>query len=104
MRFSRGNRVRPRGNVCYPRPPRPPTPRRPEPAAPATVLPGILSHRLLLAATAVAALMLPIAAGAEWITNSIALDPGACGRNLQVGSDRTASTSATPTFMLQGDG
>src|SRR5262249_6758860 len=52
----------------------------------------------------VAALMLPVAAGAEWITNSIALDPGACGRNLQVGSDRTASTSATPTFMLQGDG
>jgi hypothetical protein len=38
------------------------------------------------------------------VTNSVALDPGQCGRNLQVGSNRTASTSATPTFLLQGDG
>jgi hypothetical protein len=70
-----------------------------------TVLPGILRNRVrLLLAPAVAALLLPVAAGAEWITNSTSLDPGTCGRNLQVGSDRTASTSATPTFLLQGDG
>jgi len=69
------------------------------------VLPGILRHRTrLLLAPAAAALLLPVAAGAEWITNSTSLDTGACGRNLQVGSDRTASTSATPTFLLQGDG
>ena len=43
-------------------------------------------------------------AAGEWITNSIALDPGLCGTSLQLGSDRTASRSATPTFMLQGDG
>jgi hypothetical protein len=39
-----------------------------------------------------------------WTTNSIELDPGSCGQMLQVGSDPTASSSATPSFMLSGDG
>lgn len=39
-----------------------------------------------------------------WTTNLIELDPGACGQMLAIGSDATASGSATPTFMLSGDG
>src|ERR1043166_7464279 len=38
------------------------------------------------------------------VTNEIQLDNGTCGRNLQLGNDRTASSSATPTFLLNGDG
>jgi fibronectin type 3 domain-containing protein len=37
-------------------------------------------------------------------TNVAQLDDGTCGRNLQLGSDKTASSSATPTFLLWGDG
>jgi titin len=65
--------------------------------------------RLSAALTAVAslavavALLLP-AAAAAWTTNSVQLDNGTCGRNLQGGSDKTASSSSTPTFYLQGDG
>jgi hypothetical protein len=51
-----------------------------------------------------ATLLLAGGAGAGWVTNSVALDPGTCGRNLQVGSNPTAAGTATPTFMLQGDG
>ena len=39
-----------------------------------------------------------------WTTNLIELDPGACGQMLAIGSDPTASSSATPSFMLSGDG
>jgi hypothetical protein len=53
---------------------------------------------------ACAALLLPAAAGAGWTTNEASLDTGLCGRNLQAGAERTASVSATPTFLLQGDG
>lgn len=38
------------------------------------------------------------------VTNAIQLDDGTCGRNLQIGSDKTASSSASPTFLLYGDG
>jgi hypothetical protein len=55
-------------------------------------------------AAACGALLLPAAAGAEWITNAASLDTGMCGRNLAAGSDRTASLTATPTFFLYGDG
>jgi hypothetical protein len=34
----------------------------------------------------------------------VELDSGQCGARLQVGSDRTASRTATPTFLLMGDG
>jgi hypothetical protein len=37
-------------------------------------------------------------------TNVAQLDDGTCGRNLQIGSDKTASSSATPSFLLWGDG
>jgi len=48
--------------------------------------------------------VLPGATQAAWTTNEASLDPGQCGRNLQSGSDRTASVTAMPTFLLQGDG
>jgi hypothetical protein len=59
---------------------------------------------LLAAAAALLALLLPGAVGAAWTTNVVTLDDGTCGTNLQVGSDRTASSSATPSFFLRGDG
>ena len=36
--------------------------------------------------------------------NTAQLDNGTCGRNLQLGSDRTSSSSATPSFVIAGDG
>ena len=61
-------------------------------------------RRALVAGVAgVLALVVPGAVGA-WTTNETTLDPGTCGRNLQIGSDRTASGTATPSFLLQGDG
>src|SRR6266540_3527182 len=44
--------------------------------------------------------------GSSWgaLTNTAQLDNGLCGRNLQLGSDKTASSSATPSFLLAGDG
>jgi fibronectin type 3 domain-containing protein len=36
--------------------------------------------------------------------NGSQLDYGYCGQNLQLGSDRTASSSATPSFVMTGDG
>ncbi|MFL6034592.1 MAG: fibronectin type III domain-containing protein, partial [Gaiellaceae bacterium] len=36
--------------------------------------------------------------------NTAQLDNGACGRNLQLGSDKTSSSSATPSFLIAGDG
>ena len=42
--------------------------------------------------------------GVAAVTNTAQLDNGTCGRNLQLGSDKTASTSATPSFLIAGDG
>jgi hypothetical protein len=54
---------------------------------------------------AAAALLAVAGAGAAgWTTNLVQLDPGQCGSRLQIGSDRTASRTATPTFLLMGDG
>src|SRR4051812_20887717 len=36
--------------------------------------------------------------------NTAQLDNGLCGRNLQLGSDKTSSSSATPSFIIAGDG
>src|SRR5215211_8736343 len=36
--------------------------------------------------------------------NEAQLDNGYCGTNLQIGSNKTASASATPSFLLAGDG
>jgi hypothetical protein len=62
------------------------------------------SRALVAGCAALVVLLFPGAVGAAWVTNSIALDTGPCGRNLQVGSNTTASAVATPTFLLQGDG
>ena len=43
-------------------------------------------------------------ASAVWTTNLVQLDNGTCGINLQIGSDKTASSSNKPTFWLMGDG
>src|SRR5262249_24795773 len=48
-------------------------------------------------------LLLPGSASA-FVLNQVQLDNGVCGQNLQVGSDPTASASATPSFLLSGDG
>jgi fibronectin type 3 domain-containing protein len=39
-----------------------------------------------------------------WTLNQAQLDNGSCSQNLQTGSDQTASKSATPSFLLTGDG
>ena len=49
-------------------------------------------------------LALPTGNAAELPTNTVSLDEGTCGRNLQGGADKTASTTARPTFFLYGDG
>src|SRR4051794_35141989 len=43
-------------------------------------------------------------ASSAWTTNLVQLDNGTCGQNLQIGSDKTVSSSATPSFWLMGDG
>jgi hypothetical protein len=62
------------------------------------------SASFLAAGAALLALLLPGAVGAAWTTNLVTLDDGICGTNLQIGSDKTASSSATPSFFLRGDG
>jgi fibronectin type 3 domain-containing protein len=48
-------------------------------------------------------LLLPGSASA-WVLNQAQLDTGYCGQNLQMGSDPTVSNTATPSFLLWGDG
>src|SRR6266540_1789969 len=64
------------------------------------------SRLRLLAALAALVLGSLTLAGATsaWTMNLVQLDNGTCGTNLQTGSDKTASLSATPSFWLQGDG
>ena len=72
------------------------------PSAPASrrLRPALLALRLQLGV----ALLFAGSASAAWTTNLVQLDNGTCGRNLQIGSDKTASSSNTPTFWLMGDG
>jgi len=70
---------------------------RPKPVAGGRVL-------LATAAAGVVAAGIPGVVRAVWTTNAVELDPGTCGQMLQLGSDHTASSSATPSFYLQGDG
>jgi fibronectin type 3 domain-containing protein len=42
--------------------------------------------------------------GSAFTLNASQLDYGYCGQNLQLGSDQTASSTATPSFVLTGDG
>src|SRR5262245_56362461 len=62
-------------------------------------------RRPVIAAAAVGlTLVAPGAVEAIWQTNMVQLDPGACGRLLASGPDKTASSSARPAFLLYGDG
>ena len=58
---------------------------------------------LVVGVVAAAMLVFPGASFAR-TTNVVNLDDGTCGQNLQMGSDKTASRSATPSFLLWGDG
>jgi Fibronectin type III domain len=53
---------------------------------------------------AVACAMLVTAGASAWTLNLAQLDNGTCGASLQLGSDKTASSSNTPSFWLMGDG
>ena len=58
---------------------------------------------MALASLAMLAALLPMAASAGTL-NTVVLDDGTCGHNLQLGSDPTSSSSSTPWFLLYGDG
>ena len=61
--------------------------------------------RMLPPILAAAVASLVVVGGSSAATlNTAQLDNGTCGRNLQLGSDKTASTSATPSFLIAGDG
>jgi fibronectin type 3 domain-containing protein len=66
----------------------------------------VLSARLAVLATSglLLAALLPFASVSAGTLNTAVLDNGTCGHNLQLGSDVTASSSATPWFLLYGDG
>jgi predicted phage tail protein len=61
--------------------------------------------RLVIALVSLALLgaLLPSGVAAGTL-NTAVLDNGTCGHNLQLGSNPTASSSATPEFLLYGDG
>jgi hypothetical protein len=59
---------------------------------------------LLGAGPALFAVLFPGSLGAIPKANTAELDPGTCGQMLKVGSDPTASSSPTPSFLLHGDG
>ena len=48
--------------------------------------------------------LLIVGSGGAFTLNQAQLDDGTCGHNLQLGSDKTASSSSTPWFLLFGDG
>src|SRR5262249_41943874 len=52
----------------------------------------------------IAVFLLMPGVGSAFTLNGSQLDYGYCGQNLQLGSDRTASPSATPSFVMTGDG
>src|SRR5262245_54156254 len=59
---------------------------------------------VLFALAFVLGALLPGSASAGWVLNGVQLDNGTCGHNLQIGSDKTMSSSATPWFLLYADG
>ena len=73
------------------------------PSGPRRRLARVRSALLALVCVLAAASLSATATGA-WTTNLAQLDDGTCGRNLQLGSDKSASASNTPTFWLMGDG
>ena len=67
-----------------------------------TFMPRIRSLALL--PLALVLLLLVPGLGSAWTLNGVQLDDGTCGHDLQLGSNVTASSSATPWFLLFGDG
>src|SRR5690348_4502493 len=65
---------------------------------------GLATKLLLSVLTVMAVALLTAGASLARTTNVANLDDGTCGRNLQVGSDKAAAGTATPTFLLWGDG
>ena len=62
--------------------------------------------RVLLVASALGTLfaLMPGAASATWVLNQTQFDDGTCNNNVAIGSDPTTISSATPWFLLYGDG
>jgi fibronectin type 3 domain-containing protein len=58
----------------------------------------------ILTAVVTTALVSAGTGSAVWTVGLVALDNGTCGSNLQLGSNKNASNTATPTFWLQGNG
>ena len=54
--------------------------------------------------TALLAMLITAPSAGADVLNSTQLDNGICGQNLQLGSLITASNTATPSFLLSGDG
>ena len=50
------------------------------------------------------AALVPSGQAAAYVLNAVQLDNGTCGQHLQIGSDKTASSVDTPSFLLNGDG
>ncbi|HKD94095.1 MAG TPA: fibronectin type III domain-containing protein [Gaiellaceae bacterium] len=66
-------------------------------------MPPTLRHWLAPAFAIVLLLLLP-GSGLAATANVVQLDTGACGHDAQLGSNKTASSTATPWFYLTGDG
>ena len=65
----------------------------------------VMRRNRILVLSLVLATSLAFAGSSQARTTNVAqLDDGTCGRNLQIGSDKTASSTATPQFLLWGDG
>src|ERR1044072_6478061 len=62
-----------------------------------------LAH-LVTALFLVGLLAFGVGVGFARTLNGVQLDDGTCGPNLQLGSNKTASSSATPSFLLNADG
>src|SRR5262249_38671403 len=62
-------------------------------------------NRILVLSLVLATVSLAFVGSSQARTTNVAqLDDGTCGRNLQIGSDKTSSSTATPQFLLWGDG
>jgi fibronectin type 3 domain-containing protein len=75
----------------------------PQPQPHTRYRPAFLLKVLVPVAAILTALLLP-GTGRAWTLNEIQLDTNYCRTNLQLGSDKTASNSNTPSFLLSGDG
>src|SRR5262245_2778779 len=62
--------------------------------------------RIVLAVLSLGVALLALDAGSAsaWTLNVAQLDNATCGTNLQIGSNKTASSSNRPSFLLWGDG